>query len=279
MSAKRNTRVVQEHRRGAPKAPSHVEAPSTCSSSSIPRGAAVAGEAMANRAAALARSRAYRALHRRRAARTQAISTILDGELSLKKTVDAIKKVLVLDALKNNRWFRRRAAAELKVTYRIFNNMVSHLGLDALHKSMRAAMRKGAGSSSGKRTDPFDLFSIHLPYGESGVMDYDPLTDSLRCHFCGERFKNLAQHARKVHGLSSSDYRELAGLNRRTRLISQGVRERLREVTAPRCERLRAEGRKRSWGEDPELLARAKAAAVEASKSGMRPEGRRHRRE
>jgi hypothetical protein len=119
----------------------------------------------------------------------------------------------------------------------------------------------------------------HRLHAAFGRLEHDPEADALRCHVCGHGFRNLAQHARRTHGLDAAAYRELAGLNRRTRLVTPSLSERLREATAPTIARLRAEGKLRNWGEDPERLSRDKAAAVEALHGGLRAEGRDHRRE
>jgi Zn finger protein HypA/HybF involved in hydrogenase expression len=117
------------------------------------------------------------------------------------------------------------------------------------------------------------------PYGTSGRLELDELEDRLLCHVCGGWFRGLAQHARLAHGLTADEYRELAGLNRQTRLVSPGMRAKLRETTAPLIARLRAEGKLRNWREDPGRWARDKAAAVEALREGMRPETSLHRSE
>jgi hypothetical protein len=114
-------------------------------------------------------------------------------------------------------------------------------------------------------------------FGTFGRLDYDPLTDALCCHVCGQWKRNLAQHARLAHRLTSDEYRALAGLNRTTKLVTPTIRARLREVSVPLIERLRAEGRLRRWDEDREKFRRDKAAAVEAIRQGLRPEGRRRR--
>jgi hypothetical protein len=70
-------------------------------------------------------------------------------------------------------------------------------------------------------------------HGTLGVLECDEFEDKLRCHLCGDWYRNLAQHVRLVHGLSAHEYREIAGLNRQTRLVSPGMRAHLREITAP----------------------------------------------
>ena len=114
-------------------------------------------------------------------------------------------------------------------------------------------------------------------HGTYGRLEYDEETDALLCRVCGGGYRNLAQHARLAHGLSADAYRELAGLNRQTRLITPSLRDRLREAAAPTIARLRAEGCLRNWAEDPERWARDKAAAVEALRGGLRAEGKGNR--
>ena len=116
-------------------------------------------------------------------------------------------------------------------------------------------------------------------FGTLGRLDCDPIADTLLCHACGKPYRNLAHHARLAHGFTADEYREFAGLNRQTRLMTPGLRARLREVTAPTIARLRAEGKLRRWNEDPEKWHRDKAAAVEVVREGLRLEGREHRRE
>ncbi len=222
------------------------------------------------------RQRRQRAAKRRREALSHAIVFILNQEgASLGETVDAIKKAMVLDALEHNRWLLLPAGKELKATYGVITSLFKKFGL----KGRRTAFQKTVREQQSVVSKMAATSPGHILFGELGRLEHDPATDTLRCHFCGEGFRNLAQHARRFHGLSAADYRELAGLNRGTRLISQGVRENLREVTAPLYERLRAEGRMRRWDEDPALLAKSKAAAVAVTKRGLRPEGRQRRRE
>lgn len=116
-------------------------------------------------------------------------------------------------------------------------------------------------------------------FGELGRLEYDPVEDALLCHVCGRWYKNLAQHARRAHQLEADDYRELAGLNRQTRLVTPTIRERLRASAIPLIARLRAEGKLRRWDEDPEKWRQAKESAAEVLRKGLRAEGSRHRRE
>jgi Zn finger protein HypA/HybF involved in hydrogenase expression len=116
-------------------------------------------------------------------------------------------------------------------------------------------------------------------HGTYGRLDYDEVIDGLLCHCCGRWYRNLAQHARLAHGVGADDYRDLAGLNRQTRLVTPTMRAAIRERTAPLIARLRDEGKLRHWGEDRERWEADKAAAVETLHDGIRPEGRARRRE
>jgi len=116
-------------------------------------------------------------------------------------------------------------------------------------------------------------------FGTLGRLDYDPIEDRLLCHLCGHWYHSLASHAWRAHQLTAAEYRELAGLNHQTRLITPTLRERLREVTAPLIARLRAEGKLRNWGEDRDRWEEDKAIATEVLHGGLRPEHARHSRE
>jgi hypothetical protein len=122
---------------------------------------------------------------------------------------------------------------------------------------------------------------VHMiAYGTYGTLTIAEENDTLLCHVCGAWKRNLASHARRAHRLSADAYRELAGLNRQTRLVSPGMRAQLRETTAPLIARLRAEGKLRTWREDRDRWTRDKAAAVQTLRQeGLRAEGRQHRRD
>lgn len=111
------------------------------------------------------------------------------------------------------------------------------------------------------------------PHGTYGRLDYDDVSGRLRCHWCDRWYVSIEQHARLAHGLSVSDYRAGAGLNRQTPLIAPALSQRRREVYGPIRDRLIAEGRMRRWDTDPDLWRRSKAAAVAAIREGVREEG------
>lgn len=111
-----------------------------------------------------------------------------------------------------------------------------------------------------------------------GRLDSDPVDGRLLCHVCGNAYRNLAQHARLAHGLDAHGYREFAGLNRTTRLMSAEYRDQIRVTSAPLIAKLRAAGKLRTWAEDRQKLAADKAAAVAALNSGLAAEALEHRR-
>lgn len=62
-------------------------------------------------------------------------------------------------------------------------------------------------------------------FGELGVFDDDG--HSVRCHCCGRRYRTLCAHLARAHGLSTSDYRAIFGLNRSQALAAWDYRGRL----------------------------------------------------
>lgn len=110
--------------------------------------------------------------------------------------------------------------------------------------------------------------------GMIGQLEYDEDLDAFLCHLCGAWKRNLAAHALRAHRITSDEYRELAGLNRQTRLMVPSLRERLASVGRPNIERARAAGKLPNWAEDRDKWRRDKAAAVEAIREGLRAEGR-----
>lgn len=68
------------------------------------------------------------------------------------------------------------------------------------------------------------------PYGELGILAYDPIDDKVQCHICGHWFRSLGPHVQKAHGWTADDYREEFGLDRGQGLICEGTRQRLRDL-------------------------------------------------
>lgn len=56
----------------------------------------------------------------------------------------------------------------------------------------------------------------------------------LLCHECGTWWQHLATHVRGAHGIPAAEYRRAHGLGATTRLVGDGVRERMRTAYAAR---------------------------------------------
>ena len=107
-----------------------------------------------------------------------------------------------------------------------------------------------------------------------GVLLIDDDGSRIQCHVCGDWYINLAQHAYLKHGLPAHMYKEQAGLNHSTKLMSPNYRDRIREKSLPLIAKLRSEGKLRRWHEDKEKLADDKKAAIQTLRlDGIRPEG------
>ena len=115
-----------------------------------------------------------------------------------------------------------------------------------------------------------------LRFGEPGVLRYDPARQALECGLCGAWCRGLGQHVWLAHHVTAAAYRALAGLNRRTKLITPELHATLRARALPRVAEHRAEGKLKRFNEDPERLRRANVAAAVAMTDGIRAEGRRH---
>ena len=115
-----------------------------------------------------------------------------------------------------------------------------------------------------------------LRFGEPGVLRYDAVRQALECGLCGAWCRGFGQHVWLAHHVTAAAYRALAGLNRRTKLITPDLHATLRERALPHVAERRAEGKLKRFNEDPERLRRAKVAAAAAMADGVRAEGRRH---
>lgn len=58
----------------------------------------------------------------------------------------------------------------------------------------------------------------------------------LLCHECGTWWQHLATHVRGAHGIPAAAYRQAHGLGATTRLVGDGVRERMRVANAARAD-------------------------------------------
>lgn len=73
------------------------------------------------------------------------------------------------------------------------------------------------------------LYKQKAPFVSSGVsikgaIEYDPVEDKLRCHECGDWFKNLGLHAARAHGLPARAYKPKHGLRQGTALLNEKLR-------------------------------------------------------
>lgn len=68
------------------------------------------------------------------------------------------------------------------------------------------------------------------PYGQLGVLAYDPLEDKVQCHICGRWYRGLNNHVLRTHGYTVANYQAEFGLNRKQSLICEGTRQTLRRV-------------------------------------------------
>jgi hypothetical protein len=66
---------------------------------------------------------------------------------------------------------------------------------------------------------------LGMPFGEPGVLAYDELLDRVQCAVCGRWYQAIrGSHLRK-HGLTIEQYKEEAGLNHGTALMTPRLRE------------------------------------------------------
>jgi hypothetical protein len=92
---------------------------------------------------------------------------------------------------------------------------------------------------------------LHAPFGQLARIG-----ERLVCHLCGRDFIDLAAHVRRAHGLDAPSYRRAFGLNAKTRLMTDSLRSRHREIA------LRQD---LEHAQSPEQREAALKAAVEAS--------------
>jgi len=70
-------------------------------------------------------------------------------------------------------------------------------------------------------------------FGEHGCLASDG--EKIQCHVCGKWFRSLApMHLERKHQMSADEYRKEFGLNKGTGLISELLRQTLRETHAER---------------------------------------------
>lgn len=97
-----------------------------------------------------------------------------------------------------------------------------------------------------------DLFPLYKPkppfmeftngYGFQGVIMLKKSTGKIQCHICGEFKKSISKHVYHAHDkMTSTDYRDLVGLNKTTPLVCPGTSLKIREnfTMKPKAERER----------------------------------------
>ncbi|MBP7867110.1 MAG: hypothetical protein KA419_14310 [Acidobacteria bacterium] len=59
------------------------------------------------------------------------VNAIVDNDtLSFCEKIDAIERLMILEALERNNWIKLKAARDLKTTYRVFNYKFMKFGLE-----------------------------------------------------------------------------------------------------------------------------------------------------
>lgn len=66
-------------------------------------------------------------------------------------------------------------------------------------------------------------------FGTLGVLAYDPVKDKVQCHVCAHWYRGLNNHIRR-HGYNVASYQAKFGLNRKQSLVSEGTRQKLRDL-------------------------------------------------
>jgi hypothetical protein len=92
-----------------------------------------------------------------------------------------------------------------------------------------------------------------------GAIEYDPATDQLKCHECGESHLMLGRHVAIRHKTTSRDYKLKHGLNQSTALVGESVRVRLSEHAQNRVKRGTLP---KIWYDPKKLAAARKLGAI-----------------
>jgi hypothetical protein len=66
----------------------------------------------------------------------------------------------------------------------------------------------------------------YVPAGKSfrGVLEWDDSADRVRCHECGEWFKDVGGHARQSHGITAREFKRKYGLRAHSALVNESLR-------------------------------------------------------
>lgn len=115
------------------------------------------------------------------------------------------------------------------------------------------------------------LYELKAPFVSSGCsisggIEYRKYDDTLKCHECGDWYKNLGLHSRNSHGLTAEQYKQKHGMRRKTSLVC----ERMREVCIKNMVSLNAANGGSPVNQDPQLRERANNALVAAGRGARR---------
>lgn len=104
-------------------------------------------------------------------------------------------------------------------------------------------------------------------HGPIGALWKRPADGKVRCHCCGKFFEDLGPHLRHKHNLRADSYRSMFGLNTRTALVSERLRDTKRSLGLDHGHRLGPEERKvftpeqiSRWSKDREARAQTRRA-------------------
>lgn len=101
------------------------------------------------------------------------------------------------------------------------------------------------------------LQKVEVGYGYFGAITLSKDGQSIQCHICGELRENLSMHLRQ-HKISVKDYREKFGLSAGTALVSEAMRQRLKEQMFALREKMIADGRAGELAEHLKKFQRAR---------------------
>lgn len=109
-------------------------------------------------------------------------------------------------------------------------------------------------------------------HGKLGVLYKRPADGKVRCHGCGRYFEDLGPHLRVRHNLRADSYRAMFGLNTRTPLVTDQLRDMKRSLGMQYGHRLTVEERKIFTPEQRSRWARDREARAETRVNrGLQP--------
>ncbi len=77
--------------------------------------------------------------------------------------------------------------------------------------------------------EPLLEIPIKEGYGYYGAIQITLDGEKMQCHVCGKLFSNVSTHVRQAHKLSTKDYRDKFRLAKKTALISEAERARMKQ--------------------------------------------------